>query len=965
MRVFVCVFAIVLAMTGFAAEPTGYARFSISGSGSKINLTSGTASSGGSVENISWGNESERKQGLLVEIPLTTGWNEFSFSFTPDKDGTVQLDLLGQDKNDADNKRIPVYTFYDDITATGAELKNGDFESSGEGNLAGWYFWNPDAAHPARIVCDTSAHGGKYFAAAWYQGHIVQHIKVAADKVVTLRGFALPAGEWTGVKTSAAKANVPVQEKVAAVKPDAVAAGKGGLTITAGKDWKALPDTALAVKPGTALDFSARLDHAPAGSRGRVIARPDGTLAFANEPDKPVRFFVHSGYGQGPGHPVMPLEQIEPFADAIMRQGYNMVRFHFLDQYLANQIAYWGKTLSPEAQLEFDRRLEAGEPFFKQEHLEFIDRLVAALKKRGIYLYLDAQSSWTGYYPANCWYSNNGVKDMNLFNNPVARRHYHNAVKQLLTHINPYTKTSFATDPQVAIILGNNEPHTGLESYINPAKWAGSSYLLLWRAFLRSRFADINAYHAAWHSQGPKAASIDEVQFFTQKDFWDTARGRIIQEFINKMDEETAGWQENELRLSGYQGLFSQYDWLNQLRLYLARAKVGVISMHGYFAHPGETGGKASIIHSSALGETLNWWRGIATTRISGMPLAVMEYGHVYWNRYRYEEGLSVGAYGSFQDMSALTTHASPVELVPRLAGPFKVGDDPVGRASQVVTGILFMDKTVKTAPHRVDIPLSRELALSRGEMAVSGDQTRIGLVTGLATEVEGKKSSIPASLRLPLGDGAKTVDSQFWSSVIDSESGTFAGALAQLRKAGIIPADNRTDLVKKIYESETKEILLDAGNKRLTVNTPLVVGTCGDKWGVPVTIGPLSIESSSVPASITLASRDGRKLEQSSRLLLVIATDARNSGASYGDAEGAVQLNAGKLPLLLRTGSFVIRIARGPEAPTLRAWALALDGTRQEELKIQNPAGGIRLDIDTGAWNKGPSPFIELSEKD
>ncbi|MFA6104425.1 MAG: hypothetical protein WCV67_19620 [Victivallaceae bacterium] len=211
--------AVTVATLSFAAEPAGCARFSVSGSNSKINLTPGTASSGGSVENISWGSESERKQCLTAEIPLADGWSEFSFSFTPDKDGPVQLDLLGQDKNDADNKKIALYTFYDDITVTGAELKNGNFESFSEENPAGWYFWNQDANHPARIVCDANAHGGKYFAAAWIQGHVVQHIKVTANKAVTLRGFAMPAGAWTEVKTSAAKPNVSDQEKVAAVKP--------------------------------------------------------------------------------------------------------------------------------------------------------------------------------------------------------------------------------------------------------------------------------------------------------------------------------------------------------------------------------------------------------------------------------------------------------------------------------------------------------------------------------------------------------------------------------------------------------------------------------------------------------------------------------------------------------------------------------------------------------------------------
>ncbi len=728
------------------------------------------------------------------------------------------------------------------------------------------------------------------------------------------------------------------------------------LTITAGDEWKALPDADLAVKAGTALDCSSWLDHAPAGSKGRVIARSDGTLAFANEPDRPVRFFVVSGF------PTKNPDEVDALADTIQRQGYNMVRLHFLDQFIADQHKAWGKTLSVEAQMEFDRRLEAGEPFLKPENLDLIDRFVAALKKRGIYLYLDALSSWTGCYPANCWYSDNGVGSLKprLYYDPVARRHWHNAVKAWFTRVNPYTGTSFATDPQVVAVLGMNEPTIGVNDNGKEGR-----LLPLWRAFLARRFADVAAYRKAWSHPEPQVASIEEAPFFAQSDLWHSARGRIVAEFFNQLEEETAEWMEKELRSFGYEGLFTQYDWLYSLRLYLPRSKVGMVSMHGYFAHPTEmVSPKSKTSPNSALADALNWWRGIASARISGKPLAVTEYGQVYWNRYRYEEGLSVGADGSFQNMSILCAHSWPVALKPVVAGPFNVGADPVARASQVVTGLAFMGGAVAAAPHRVDIPLSRDLALDHAEKAISGDQTRIGLVTGLATAVEGRESSVPPALRLPLGDGAKTMDAAFYSTVVDSEGGTFAGAIAQLRAKGILPQGNRTDPEKKIYESETGEILLDAPRKRLTVTTPRLVGICADKVEGAAQVGKMTVVSASVSASITLSARDGQMVESSRRLLLVVSTDARNSGESYEDEDGVVMRKVGVLPVLLRTGRFMVDIARAADAPALRAWALAMDGTRRDELPVTVKTDGVRLEIDTGAWSCGPSPFIELAEK-
>ena len=111
-----------------SAEPAGMARINLAGKGN-VKLAPGAASPGARVGAITWGSEIERKQNLIAEITLADGWTEFSFSFTPDADGSVQLDLAGQDKSGDAKKKIALYTLYDDISVRGAELKNGDFET--------------------------------------------------------------------------------------------------------------------------------------------------------------------------------------------------------------------------------------------------------------------------------------------------------------------------------------------------------------------------------------------------------------------------------------------------------------------------------------------------------------------------------------------------------------------------------------------------------------------------------------------------------------------------------------------------------------------------------------------------------------------------------------------------------------------------------------------------------------------
>jgi hypothetical protein len=767
----------------------------------------------------------------------------------------------------------------------------------------------------------------------------------AVDLRLATTGKAL----WIVVGATLSARDLPLPER----KP---------LTITAGSEWKALPSDDLVVKAGTALDRSAWVGDAPAGSHGRVIARPDGSLAFADDPATPVRFFGCSGPEW-----VFPTDELadpEAFAEAVRRQGYNLVRFHFLDHFLAGRPKS-GQKLDAAGVAAYDSRAAAGDGL-NRENLAVLDRVVAAMKKRGIYLFLDAMTSNSGYYPVNGWDSDNGVMDLKtrMYGDPAARAHYRATVTQLLTHRNPLTGTTLAEDPMVAVVLGFNEQENNLWSS-KPWKIA---LLPPWRAFLAKRYADPAAWWTAIGGKGPAPASFAEAPLFLLEDTWAAGkRGAEVAEFLAAIEAETADFMKGVIRDAGYRGIFTQYDYFKNLRYYLPRATHDAVTMHGYHAHPNnyiQPGSK--ILQTSALGDALGWWRGIASARIAGRPQLFTEYGHVYWSRYRYEEGLSVGAYAALQDVGMLLAHAHPVRLRGRTIRPFAVAPDPVARASQVVTGLAWRGGAVATARHRVDIALSRAEALAKSESALARDQTGLLLLTGFATAVEGGPTAAPkADLVLPLLGGAKVVSTNAETNVQDQGAATgFPGAVADLRRRGILPPDNRTDAIRSLYQSDTGEIVLDARLRRLSVATPTLAAICADEVGEALVSGDLRLAAASVPVSATAASLDGRPLTGSARILLVVATDARNGNEQYEDSDGMVMKKLGDGPVLVRTGRFALDLARKRGGPTLRAWALAQDGTRHDEIAVQVTAAGVHLDLDSAAWACGPTPYIELAER-
>ena len=129
----------------------------------------------------------------LLELPPDT-WTQVGFTFTPIVDGTITVLLTGVDKQAEDKKGpVPVFTFYDSIELTGAEIKNGNFEELDEkGNPKQWL--KSASANPATdaiLVKEPKfVKNGSNSVRVWCQQPFSQIVKVKANVPVLLRVWA-------------------------------------------------------------------------------------------------------------------------------------------------------------------------------------------------------------------------------------------------------------------------------------------------------------------------------------------------------------------------------------------------------------------------------------------------------------------------------------------------------------------------------------------------------------------------------------------------------------------------------------------------------------------------------------------------------------------------------------------------------------------------------------------------------
>ena len=787
--------------------------------------------------------------------------------------------------------------------------------------------------------------------ALWYQGSgnavgaYVSKFKLddlGILKSVTIAKHPSSTANWIvlGVTISNTEYKFPVSES---------------LKIEAGKEWKVLKMDKSGIHAGTVLDLSFLNDGKPTGTYGRVIINKDGHFAFSEKPDVPVRFLAsaenaHTFWGHWQNKPEWNShEKIRLFAEQLRRAGYNMVRIHFLDDILLNG-----------AKADYD---------FNPKSLDTFDYLVYELGKNGIYINLDCMSSRLGYAKGERWGWRGhprtpGNYKRDIFFDKKIRENWKTGVRKLLTHQNPYTKKNLLDDPTLAMLLGFNEQEFGLTMGADPKGLTAK-----WQEYLRKKYKTIDALKAAWGSAKEVPDDFSKIRIFEEEDQRMTGPyAGDVNAFLAYCANEMYHFYKDSLKEIGWNGPVTAMNLGKSFLFAVSRRDFDFVTMNTYHAHPSgftnEKGGHGTINQGSAVGSAANCSRNFFSMRYYKLPYVVTEHLHVFWNKYRYEQGFITGALSAFQDLDGLTAFGCCVSVNdPVKMSPFKVAGDPILKAEEFLTAFLFLRGDVSVDKNMVRLALSSKEVMPSGDAndGMSSAQSKISLVSRFAYTADERIPVKADETVIGRSGGSGIVLDAWYNSVIDSKSGTFNTDVFfdQLRKTGFLPKNNRSSDAKGIYETSTGEILMDTKRNYMQVNTPRLQGICAEAK-TKAKLADFEVREMSVRGNLAVVSIPKVPLKDSDRMVLVIATNALNNGIVFADREMKFLKNLGKTPAIIQAGKFTVAL-NNKNASALKVYALAMSGERIAEIPVKAENGKAVISIDTA---KTPAIYFELTAK-
>ncbi|HMP76860.1 MAG TPA: glycoside hydrolase family 5 protein [Kiritimatiellia bacterium] len=196
-----CASALLL---GFLAPPalanppklSGTARLDVSAQPAVGALTAGAATTGGgSVDRMTWLSPDEQARTCVGYWPIRHfNWTEVGLVFVPQSNGLVTIDLLGPWEMSPTGTIYLQEVLWDAVTATGAMLTNGSFETLASGRPVGWI--NPWGG-PVVVGGEPAAVDGTNHVAAWHDRRLQTTLSVTGGVPVEIRAWArakLPAG---------------------------------------------------------------------------------------------------------------------------------------------------------------------------------------------------------------------------------------------------------------------------------------------------------------------------------------------------------------------------------------------------------------------------------------------------------------------------------------------------------------------------------------------------------------------------------------------------------------------------------------------------------------------------------------------------------------------------------------------------------------------------------------------------
>jgi hypothetical protein len=714
------------------------------------------------------------------------------------------------------------------------------------------------------------------------------------------------------------------------------------VTITAGPDWIPL-ETSLEIEPGSALDFSQLgFVDAPAGKHGRVIARADGRFAFEQSPDVARRFY---GVNLCFGAHYLSHEEADRLAERLVRLGYNALRIHHYERDLIQR--------------------QASSTHLNPERLDQFDYLMAALIQRGIYLTTDLYVSRSVPF-REIGIDRDGNVPMDTFKILVpvhdgAWENWKTFSRALLDHVNPYTKRRYADEPALAWLAMINEGNFGnfYRDILTFTEWQQA-----WNRWLAARYADRSALAQAWNNDlaesedqdnssvklpenlnGPGLRARDAIRFLS-----DTERGMV---------QRMKTFLRDDL---GCRALVSNANsWTYFVTDQGARTVYDYVDDHFYVDHPQflEQSWRlpSRCPNTSPIADGATGGRSKSFTRLFNKPFTITEYNYSGPGRFRGVGGILTGALGAIQGWDGIWrfaySHSRDAMFKPSRMGYFDLASDPLSQAAERASLCLFLRGDLSTATNRVALTMT-EADLANPAARIPRLAPRwhwLAWITRIGTDVVASPADASGDLLIPLGwqtpapafstaetlaiDPYQLEDAQLWQTI---------------RDRGLVANWNSTDPSRKIYESESGGLTIDAPRDMLVLDTARTAGGYAPPGQVIATAqGRVQIRLEQSAATVWISALDHRAIHGSRRLLVTHLTDLQNTDIQYAEPERQTLLDWGRLPHLVRAGKAEITI-RSNLARNLRAWALAPNGRRLAEVPVRTDGSALSFTADVAA---------------
>ncbi len=647
------------------------------------------------------------------------------------------------------------------------------------------------------------------------------------------------------------------------------------------------------------IDLTGLLDP-PAGKHGFVTTGDDGHFYFAD--GRRARFF---GTNLG-GRDCAPEKAVaETTAARLAKYGVNMVRLHSLDSRYTGLIDY----RRPDSQ------------HFDPEVLDRFDYLVAQLKKRGIYIYLDlldyrwfrtADGVKFGDQFSHNWQGS--MKGASIFDPRMIELQKEYATK-LLTHRNPYTGLRYVDDPAVAVVEITNENSI---FYFFRTRDLSLPYYReqlaeRWNRWLADRYGGRERLATAWtDSQGNCALEAEEdpargtVQLpFALGDrigrsvsgktaaLVATPRVRDLLRFFTEIQREYYRTLHSHLRQIG---LRVPVAGTNQMFLaadtFACAVETDFISRNQYWRHPHRKAKPFFRFSNDPFIQVdirtqRNPFSVIARTSVAGKPQVVAEFNFPWPNEYRCEGLLMAAAYACLQDWDGFLLFSYGLD--DRRLSMFQSQSDPARWGEFPAAALLFHRFDVDAARNEIHVvydskhlfdpePLTTTAKYTNHRFLVFTSKVRTAFANGA---YRGRADAV-----LACGPLAEVEVSQPTKVIRIAdrpwEKWLYPQFVAAAKQLGL-PGYDRMDPGARRFVSDTGQLVLDYEKGLLTIDTrrtQAVIGRLADCG--PVTLQALQVRCTVPFAAVTASSLDGEPLGRSRHVLLTCVGRVENTAQGF-----------------------------------------------------------------------------------